>query len=508
MSYEVHDNGQATDISPAYGEIRRVAVIYGRTSYIGLGSVIAVAKGYVDRVYVLYDGFDHRIEQIASSLGAKVTNSPIIRELSDDNTMIVMLYGDGSHDPCVIPSLFEQLQEGYDLVTSSSLLDNHHISERVLYLNNKTPGNKFTGLIACKYGCFRHLELAQGRRADISGHLNDMARSKGLTVKNIKDESFDVFTMYNIGVVVPAFNEECLIGETIKGIPDYVSRIYIIDDGSSDRTPDIIKTMCDPRIRSVRHEVNKGVGASIITGYKMALEDKMDIVAVMAGDNQMDPLELPKLLMPIIEDKADYTKGNRLISKEFRTGMSGWRTLGNSLLTMLTKIGSGYWDIMDPQNGYTAISRNALETINLDSIYNYYGYCNDVLIKLNAFGLRTMDIVIPARYGREKSHIRYGRYIMKVAPMIFKGFLWRLKTKYIILGFHPLVFFYSAGMIMVPFGLFFGLWILVKNSLDQHVSTNYPLLAVFITLMGVQLLLFAMLFDMQEDRRRSEAWSL
>lgn len=506
MSYEIIDNGHSTDISPVHGPIRRVAVIYGRVSYVGLGSVIAVAKDYVDRVYILYEGFDQRIGHIADSLGARVTKGPVLQDLNDDSTMVVMLYGDGSHDPCVIPALFEHLRDGYDMVTSSSLIDRRHVSDRVLYLNNKTPGNKFTGLIACKYGCFRRLDPV--RNADIPGHLYNLARSNGLLVKNIEDESFDVLTMYNIGVVVPAYNEECLIAETIKSIPDYVAKIYIIDDGSSDHTPEIIKTLCDPRIRAVRHEANKGVGASIITGYKMALEDKMDIVAVMAGDNQMDPLQLPKLLMPIIEDKADYTKGNRLISKEFRTGMSTWRTLGNSMLTMLTKIGSGYWDIMDPQNGYTAISRKALETINLDSIYNYYGYCNDVLIKLNAFGLRTMDIVMPARYGREKSHIKYGRYILKVAPMIFRGFLWRLKTKYIILGFHPLVFFYSAGMIMVPFGLLFSLWILVKTSLDQHVSTNYPLLAAFITLMGIQLLLFAMLFDMQEDRRRSEAWSL
>src|SRR5660397_231702 len=118
--------------------------------------------------------------------------------------------------------------------------------------------------------------------------------------------------------------------------------------------------------------------------------------------------------------------------------MSVWRSAGNAMLTLITKIGCGYWHIVDPQNGYTAISRNALEVMDLDAIFPYYGYCNDMLIKLNTFQMRVMDVVMPARYGMEKSKIKYSKYIMKVAPMIFRGFLWRLKTKYVILDFHPL----------------------------------------------------------------------
>ena len=117
------------------------------------------------------------------------------------------------------------------------------------------------------------------------------------------------------------------------------------------------------------HEVNKGVGAAIVTGYKRALLDNMDIVAVMAGDNQMDPAFLPHLLDPIIDGKCDYTMGNRLASPEYRKSMSRWRLTGNAILTMLTKIASGYWSMMDPQNGYTAITTRALERMNLDEIY-------------------------------------------------------------------------------------------------------------------------------------------
>ncbi len=228
---------------------------------------------------------------------------------------------------------------------------------------------------------------------------------------------------YTIAVVVPAYNEELLIQETLQGIPDYVTSIYVVDDGSSDRTAEQIVALNDPRIVFIRHEVNKGVGAAIITGYRLAKADQVDLIAVMGGDNQMDPEELPRLLVPVIEGDADYAKGNRLASRVYRKGMSRWRQFGNFVLTTLTKLASGYWDISDPQNGYTVISRKALSTLNLDMIYTYYGYCNDMLIKLSAAGLHTADVVMPARYGRERSSIRYGKYVRKVATDADEGVL-------------------------------------------------------------------------------------
>jgi hypothetical protein len=187
-----------------------------------------------------------------------------------------------------------------------------------------------------------------------------------------------------------------------------------------------------------------------------------------------------------------------------RKGMSAWRSFGNAILTLITKIGSGYWHIADPQNGYTVISKEALETLDLDSIYTYYGYCNDLLIKLNTFGLRTMDVSIPARYGREKSTIKYLTYMRKVAPMIFRGFLWRLNMKYMVLDFHPLVLFYIMSMMLIPIGFSFGLWIILQKMVFQgSFSENYPLLDVFISLIGMQLLLFAMFFDMQVNKTGS-----
>jgi len=313
-----------------------------------------------------------------------------------------------------------------------------------------------------------------------------------------------------IGVVVPAYKEEEFIGETLSGIPSYVDKIYAVDDASTDNTAEVIKEFQnkDKRIVFIRHERNKGVGAAIVTGYKKAREDGIDIAVVMAGDNQMDPEQLPNLLEPIIEGKADYTKGNRLLSPEYRRGMTKWRFLGNSLLTMLTKIGSGYWQLMDPQNGYTAISKNALERISLDSIYPWYGYCNDLLVKLNVYGFRVMDIVMPAKYGREKSGIQYKQYIPKVSWMLLKDFLWRLKMKYVVFGFHPLVLFYLFGVILTPIGFLGVLYSLYYKFVQSGDLFVRLVLSFLLFIVGVQFLLFAMLFDMQVNEResRSERW--
>ncbi|UUX91814.1 glycosyltransferase family 2 protein [Methanoplanus endosymbiosus] len=306
-----------------------------------------------------------------------------------------------------------------------------------------------------------------------------------------------------IGVVVPAYNEELLIGPTLETMPEFVDRIYVVDDCSTDNTAECIDESAqkDSRILNIRHETNSGVGASIITGYKAALADDMDIIAVMAGDNQMDPTFLPELLNPIVTERADYTVGNRLINEKFRANMSRWRFAGNATLTLLTKIASGYWQMMDPQNGYTAISKRALETIPLSQIYTRYGYCNDLLIKLNVFGFRVINVPHPARYGLEKSGIKYSSYIVKVSWLLFSGFLWRMKNKYVLMSFHPLVFFYFFGSVFTILGFLGGLvslyekFILMNNVLFVHGG-----LALLVFMLGMMFVLFAMLFDMQQER--------
>lgn len=235
---------------------------------------------------------------------------------------------------------------------------------------------------------------------------------------------------YKVGIVVPVYNEERLIAKTLDSMPGDADRIYVVDDGSTDTTPRIIEGYNSGRFHILASDHNRGVGAAIATGYKKAFEENIDIVVVMAGDNQMDARYLPELLEPIINGEADYTKGNRLSRLNYRRNMSSWRFFGNWLLTLLTRVASGYWGVSDPQNGYTAITKEGLKRINLDKMYPRYGYCNDLLIRLNVVHCQITDVPIPARYGDEKSKIKYGVFITTVSYLLLRGFLWRLGMKY------------------------------------------------------------------------------
>jgi len=319
-----------------------------------------------------------------------------------------------------------------------------------------------------------------------------------------------VYREHSIAVVVPAYNEELLIRDTLSSIPTSVDRIYVVNDASTDRTQQIIDEYSgnDSRLVSIHHGKNLGVGAAIISGYKYALKEGMKITVVMAGDNQMDPIVMPSLLDPIINNKADYTKGNRLLSPEFRKGMSTWRFIGNTLLTLMTKFSSGYWKLMDPQNGYTAITHRALERLSLERLYPRYGYCNDLLVKLNIFGFRVMDVEMPARYGRETSKIKYGSYISKVSWLLFRDFFYRLRMKYVVLSFHPLVIFYIFGMVLSLLGFCAGLFTVYYVLVLHGPLFIRAVLSILIFAIGMQFLSFALMFDIQESRDISLAdWS-
>ena len=227
----------------------------------------------------------------------------------------------------------------------------------------------------------------------------------------------------------------------------------------------------------------------------------MYIAVVMGGDNQMDPAYLPDFLDPIIKRQADYAVGNRLQSTEYSKGMPPSRFFGTSLLTMLTKIASGYWQLMDPQNGYTAISKRALERMDLKKIYPGYGYSNDILVKLNVYGFKALNINHKARYtSGEKSGSGHHTNILGLSRLLFRDFLWRLKEKYVILNFHPLVFFYFFGVIIILISIIFGFYSLyLKLFWDQDLIVRGAL-SLLLFFMGSMFLLFAMLFDMEQER--------
>ena len=183
-----------------------------------------------------------------------------------------------------------------------------------------------------------------------------------------------MFEGKRVGVVVPAFDEEALIAATLGGIPPLVDRIIVVDDGSADRTAECARGARDPRVEVLSHEKRSGVGAAILTGYRAALADGVDVVAVMNGDNQMDPDDLPTLVEPVARGEVDYAKANRLFTGQAWELIPRSRYLGNAVLSLLTKIASGYWHVADSQAGYTAISLDTLERLDLDRVYTRYGF--------------------------------------------------------------------------------------------------------------------------------------
>lgn len=236
-----------------------------------------------------------------------------------------------------------------------------------------------------------------------------------------------------IGVVVPAYNERELISGVITTIPSFVDRIYAVNDASTDDTLEILNNLAasNKKLFVINHPVNGGVGKAILSGHKAALKEGIDVIAVMAGDGQMEPEVLPNILNPVVDGIADYAKGNRLASLQDRKQMSAWRTFGNFLLTYLNKIASGYWHIVDPQNGYTAISSKMLTQLNLDKIETGFPFENDILVKLNVLGARVVDVPHKAKYGKEQSKIRYKKFIINTSWVLLKDFFWRINAKYI-----------------------------------------------------------------------------
>jgi glycosyltransferase involved in cell wall biosynthesis len=249
-----------------------------------------------------------------------------------------------------------------------------------------------------------------------------------------------MFLGKRIGVTVPAYNEEAFIPSVVRNMPSYVDRVYLVNDCSTDGTGRVMSEMgCDNgKIVVVNHETNKGVGGAIVTGYKKCLEDGMDIAVVMAGDDQMDPAELPRLLLPVAKGEAGYSKGNRMSSLRHMTGMPLWRRFGNWLLRWANRVSSGNYKVMDPQNGYAAASADALRRIELDRVYPYYGYCNDLLAKFTVAGVRVVEVSIPARYQGERSKIRYGKYIRRVGLLLLANLAWRMEMKWDRSGQHKM----------------------------------------------------------------------
>jgi glycosyltransferase involved in cell wall biosynthesis len=304
-----------------------------------------------------------------------------------------------------------------------------------------------------------------------------------------------------VGVVVPAYREAQLIGETLRGVPAFVDRVYVVDDASDDGTADAARALGDTRVEVLRHEQNGGVGASIVTGYKRAIADGVDVTAVMAADNQMDPDDLEQLVRPVAAGDVDYAKANRLVSGEAWQVIPRSRYLGNAVLSLLTKIASGYWHVADSQSGYTAISRDTLAALDLDRVYRKYGFPNDMLVHLNVYNARVRDFPSRPVYGvGERSGIKIRSVVPRISWLLLKGFVWRLREKYVIRDFHPLVFFYGLGFVMTAAGLVLGVVETALRIAGNAVSVGTVVLVALLLIAGSQFTLFAMWFDMESNK--------
>ena len=303
---------------------------------------------------------------------------------------------------------------------------------------------------------------------------------------------------------MPCFNVEREIAGVIRGLPSWVALAIAVNDGSTDGTATVLNQLAaeDPRLTVIHHDRNGGVGAAMVTGYRVALRSGADFIVKMDGDGQMDSAELPRLLQPLVEGRADYAKGNRFRHVQDLERMPRVKLFGNIILTFVTKLVSGYWQIFDVQNGFTAISREALESLPLDRLNRGYSFENSVLASLNLENRPVADVAMPALYGNERSYIRVSRVVVSFPPQLVRMFLRRLLYKYVVYDTSPVALYVVLGTLLGGFGTAFGAyhwWQSIETGIPATAGTVVAALLPF--LMGFLLLLQALSTDIAHSPR-------
>jgi glycosyltransferase involved in cell wall biosynthesis len=308
-----------------------------------------------------------------------------------------------------------------------------------------------------------------------------------------------MYKQNRVTTIVPAHNEALHICGVAQGIPEFVDHIIIVDDCSQDGTFNAALASEDPRVIVLQTPSNQGVGGAVLLGYRKGLELDSDILVKMDGDGQMPPEYLAPLLDAITDHGYDYAKGNRFLAGESLAVMPKHRIFGNVVLTFMTKLASGYWNIFDPQNGYTAIRADALRRLNLDQIHKRYFFENDILINLNFFSCRVKDVAIPAHYGEEESGISLFQ-VSSTFPFLLLGrYFRRVYQKYVLRDFSPIALFLLLGVMLFSWGTLFGFFIWIKSYFTHTAtSTGTIMLALLPLILGFQLLLQAFVMDIQE----------
>jgi dolichol-phosphate mannosyltransferase len=309
--------------------------------------------------------------------------------------------------------------------------------------------------------------------------------------------------MISLAVVIPCYRVRHHILSVIAGLLPQVDAIYVVDDQCPERTGDFVASaVSDPRVKVIRNPTNEGVGGATMAGYAAAADDGHDVLIKIDGDDQMDPAYLAALIAPIIRGHADYTKGNRFFSRRFYDGMPAIRIFGNAVLSFVTKISTGYWDIMDPTNGYTAIHASVLPLLEVEQVAKRYFFETDMLFRLGLIRAVVRDVPIPARYAGEVSSLKIHRALPTFLAAHVLRFAKRLIYQYFIrdlnVGSVQLIF----ALFLLGFGGLFGIdkWI-AGVRLDQEATSGTVMLAALPVIIGFQLWLAAIMYDVTRTPR-------
>lgn len=307
-----------------------------------------------------------------------------------------------------------------------------------------------------------------------------------------------------VGLIIPCYRAARHLGAVLDGLPSDLDHIIVVDDCCPDGSAQVARdrAAADPRIEVVTHAVNGGVGAAMVSGFRRALDLGCDVVVKMDGDGQMDPAFLPALLGPLRQGRAEMAKGNRFRDFKALRAMPLLRLLGNSGLSFLVKAASGQWGVMDPTNGYLALSRKALESVELDRLSPRYFFESDLLIRLGTARLAVEDVSMPARYGDEESSLSVGKTLLSFPPLLLRGFLRRIFLSYFIHDFNIASLYLLTGLPLMAFGLLVGLgeWLVsVESGVPRTAGT--VMLAGLPLILGLQLLLQAIAYDVANAPR-------
>ena len=305
---------------------------------------------------------------------------------------------------------------------------------------------------------------------------------------------------YAIAVVIPCYRVEREIDTVITNLPGYLKHIIVVDDSSPDQTAEIVRQLAqnDRRILLICHEKNQGVGGAVITGFRKALELDAQIVVKVDGDGQMDLSYLPELLTPLIEARADYTKGNRFRDFQALQKMPLIRRIGNMALGFLAKAATGYWNLFDPTNGFIAIRSNVLSQLSLDQIDRTFFFETSMLANLYLIGAVVKDVPIPARYQGEASNLSIRNILLEFPFKLLKRLFQRLILKNLIYDFSMASIYIFTGIPLLLFGLIFGStrWYYYASR-SIPAPTGTVILPTLSVLLGIQFMIAAIEIDLR-----------